>query len=90
MEVSMFRNRLIVNVCVILLLTGLPSGQALAGTAYAAPAAAPIAAGRAPAQRNSTPPSSPQTVDPTPKYSVTWTATAGGFSDTTGKRSSPS
>jgi hypothetical protein len=35
------------------------------------------------AQRNSAPPSRPQTVDPMPTYSITWTATGKGFTDIT-------
>ncbi len=40
-------------------------------------------AGISPAQRNSAPPSKLSTVDPTPLYSITWTATSKGFSDVT-------
>jgi hypothetical protein len=40
-------------------------------------------AGVSPAQRNSAPPSMLPTVDPTPIYSIVWTATSKGFSDVT-------
>jgi hypothetical protein len=43
----------------------------------------PTAAGISPAQRDSATPGTLPTVDPTPTYSITWTATGQGSSDTT-------